>query len=222
MSHSLQKLQQVLKIDAICCRKHPPYTKCDKLEELIRVKFYQRLDQSQFTLDSFTKELVSNASAQLFLDNTLSSFTNFSPHQLMLERQWEVSISQLCYQKVTKGKFIFLDENFSKSSELYQLESGFHPTFTDIVEALDTLIQKRHKYSESYISVKLSRRTQKVEIYLAKEGSGLAFFDADLKHIFGIIVGEEIIVMLRGKNLTNQNYDNLCIDSLMIYTDLIE
>ena len=60
-------------------------------------------------MESFTIELVSNASAQLFPDITLSSFTNFLQ-----------------------------------------------------------------------FTVKVSRRTQKVEIYLANEGSGLAFFITDL------------------------------------------
>ena len=45
-------------------------------------------------MDSFTKELVSNASGQLFPDNTLSFFTNFLPEQLNLEGQWEVAMSE--------------------------------------------------------------------------------------------------------------------------------
>ena len=36
-------------------------------------------------MDSFTIELVSNASEELFPDNTLSSFTNFLPEQVNLE-----------------------------------------------------------------------------------------------------------------------------------------
>ena len=38
-------------------------------------------------MDSFTIELVSNASGELFPDNTLSSFTNFLPEQVNLEGQ---------------------------------------------------------------------------------------------------------------------------------------
>ena len=33
-------------------------------------------------MDSFTTELVSNASGELYPDNTLSSFTNFLPEQI--------------------------------------------------------------------------------------------------------------------------------------------
>ena len=51
----------------------------------------------------------------------------------------------------------------------------------------------------------MSRRTQKNEIYLAKEGSGLALFSTDLEHIAGTTAGSEVVVMLRGMDLTNQN-----------------
>ena len=61
-------------------------------------------------MESFTIELVSNASAQLFPDNTLSSFTNFLTEQLNLDGQWEVAISETSYpsmyQNVTEGKFM--------------------------------------------------------------------------------------------------------------------
>ena len=67
-------------------------------------------------MESFTIELVSNASAQLFADNTLSSFTKFLAEQLNLHGQWEVEISKISYpsmyQYVTEGKFMFLTNNF--------------------------------------------------------------------------------------------------------------
>ena len=66
-------------------------------------------------MDSFTIELVSNASSELFPDNTLSSFTNFLPDQVNLEGQWEVAISEISYpsmyQNNTDEKF-FLRRNF--------------------------------------------------------------------------------------------------------------
>ena len=67
-------------------------------------------------------------------------------------------------------------------------------------------------------------RTQEVEIYLTNDGFGLAFFNADLGHIFGFNVGNEFEVMLRGKGPHKPQiaYNNVCIHSFMIYTDLIE
>ena len=80
---------------------------------LSAVNFIRKFDQSHLTMESFTIELVSNASAQLFPDNTLSSFTNFLTEQLNLDGQWEVAISEKSYpsmyQNVTEGKFMFFD-----------------------------------------------------------------------------------------------------------------
>ena len=45
---------------------------------------------------------------------------------------------------------------------------------------MNTLIQERHNHSESFVTVKVSQRTQKVEVYLEIDGSGLAFFSTDL------------------------------------------
>ena len=144
-------------------------------------------------MESFTIELVSNASAQLFPDNTLSSFINFLPEQLSLEGQWEVANSKISnpsmYQNVTEGKFMFFDKKFSKSSEFYLLEPGLYPSNTDIVEAMNTLIQRRHNHSEICITVKVSGRKQKNEKYFANERSGPAFFSTDLRHISGSNAG---------------------------------
>ena len=116
-------------------------------------------------MQSFTVELVSNASEQLFPDNTLSSFTNFLKEQLKLDGQWEVAISETSYpsmyQSVTEGKFMFFNKNISKSSDFYYLEPGLYPSIRNIVEAMNTLIQKRHNHSEICITVKVSRKTQK-------------------------------------------------------------
>ena len=76
-------------------------------------------------MESFTVDLVSNASAQLLPDNTLSSFTNFLPEQLNLDGQRGVAISEISYpsmyQNVTEGKFMFFDKILSKSVDFYYL-----------------------------------------------------------------------------------------------------
>ena len=91
-------------------------------------------------------ELVSNGSGELFPDNTLSSFTNFLPEQINLEGQWEVAISEISYpsmyQNITEGYFNFFDEKLSKSTSTYNLEPGLYTSITDIVEAMNALIQK--------------------------------------------------------------------------------
>ena len=125
---------------------------------------------------------------------------------------------------VTEGKFMFFDRKLSKSSEFDYLEPGLYLSITDFVEAMNILIQERHNHNENCIKVEVSRRTQKVEIYLANKRSGLAFFSTDQGHIFGSIVGNEFREMLRGKGPHKPEfaYDLVRIYSLMIYTDLIE
>ena len=59
-------------------------------------------------MDSFTIELISNASFNFYPNNSLSSLKkNFLPEQIHLKGKWEVAISKLLYpslyQSVTEG-----------------------------------------------------------------------------------------------------------------------
>ena len=51
---------------------------------------------------------------------------------------------------------MFSDEKFSIPSEFF-LEPGLHPSITDIIEAMNDLIQQRHNHSENSITVEVSR-----------------------------------------------------------------
>ena len=159
-------------------------------------------------MESFTIELVSNESEQLFHVNTLSSFTNFLPEQLNLEGQWRLQFRKYpthhC-KKMSGRENLFFDKKLSKWPEFYYLEPGFYHSIMNIVEVTNSLIQEKHNHSERCITVEVSRRTQKVEIYLANEGTGLEFVSTDLGHSFGSDFSKEFGVMLRGEgHLTNQ------------------
>ena len=119
---------------------------------------------------------------------------------------------------------MFFDKKLLTSSDFYYLEPGLYPSITDIVEAMNNFIQARHKHIKICITVKVSQRTQKVDIYRANEGSGLAFLSTDLGHVLGSNVGNEFGVMLRGKGAHKTEFadDIVHIHSLMIYTDRIE
>ena len=179
-------------------------------------------------MDSITIELVSNASGELFPDNTLSFFTNFLPEQVKLEGQWEVAISEIyypsMYRNITEEYFKFFEEKLSKSTSTYNLEPGLYTSITDIVAAMNTLIQRKNNHNETCITVKVSRRTQKVVIMLANDSTGLAFCSTDLCRIFGNNVGNQFGVLMKGKSPHEQQlaYDIVRIPSLMIYSDLVE
>ena len=121
--------------------------------------------------------LVSNASAQLVPDNTLSSFTNLLPEQLNPEGQREVAISETSYpsmyQNVTQGQLMFSNKMLS---EFFYLEPRLYFSIAKIVEAMNTLLQERRNHNENCFTVKVSQRTKKVEIYLEIAEYGLAFF----------------------------------------------
>ena len=179
-------------------------------------------------MDSFTIELVFNASGELFPDNTLNSSTIFLPEQVNLEGQWEGAISVISYpsiyQNITEGKFKFFDAKLSKSATTYNLEPGLYTSISDIVETMNTLIQERNDHNETCITVKISRRKEKVVILLANDTSSLAFCSTNLGHIFGNNVGNEFRVLMIGKGPHESEcaYDIVCIHSLMIYSNIVK
>ena len=165
-------------------------------------------------MESFTIELVSNASGELFTDNTLSSFTNFLLEQLNLEAQLEVAISKICYpsmyQNIAEVSFKFFDEKLSHYTSTYNLEPGLKYSIADIVEAMNMLIREKNNHNETCITVKVFGRTQKVVIMLANDASELAFCGTGLGHIFGNNVRSEFRVLMIGRGLHEPKRVQLC------------
>ena len=117
---------------------------------------------------------------------------------------------------------MFADKKLSNPSEFYHLEPGLCPSFTDIVEAMNTLIQKRHYHNESCNTVGVSRRTQKNEIWLTDEGSGLAFYSMEKGLILRSNAGNEFGKKLREKRPHKPfAYYIVGIHFLILHTDLI-
>ena len=89
---------------------------------------------------------------------------------------------------------------------------------------MNTLIQERNNHRATCITIKLSRVTQKVKVYVANEESSLAIFSTDLGHIFGGDVRNDLRILMRGKGSHEPTfvYDIVRIHSLMIYTDIVE
>ena len=128
------------------------------------------------------------------------------------------------YQNITEGKFKIIDEKLSKSTTTYNLEPSLYTSITDIVEAMNTVIQEKNNHYETCITVKVSRRTQKVVIMLANDTSRLAFCSTNLGHIFGNNVGNEFGVLMIGKGPHGPEFahDIVRMHLLIIYTDLVE
>ena len=142
--------------------------------------------------------------------------------------QCKVAISWISYpsryQNITEGKFKFFDEKLSKSTSTYNLEPGLYTSITDTVEAMNTLIQERNNHNDNCITVKVSRRMQKVVTILANDTSGFAFCSTFLGHIFVNKMGNIFGVLLIGKGPHEPEfaYDIDRIPSQMIYSNLVE
>ena len=97
-----------------------------KDKSFFKLNFYRSA-----VMDSFTIELVSNASFICYPNRNLSSFTNFLPEQIHLKGEWEVAISI----------FTFVDgrESSEEKSKVVQMhiEPRLYPSFVDIVVAMN-------------------------------------------------------------------------------------
>ena len=162
---------------------------------LSKVNFIKTSWSKSFNNGIVYNRVVFIASAQLFPDNTLSSFKNFLPEQLNLEGKVEVAISEISYpslyQNVTAGKFIFLIKLVQRRWKL----TIWNPIFT----LPWTPAFKKNTITAKAVSQFKCLGERKNEIYLENERSGFAFFSTELGHIFGSKIGNEFVVMLRGK-----------------------
>ena len=135
------------------------------------VNFIKRNDQSHLTMESFTIELASNASAQLFRDNTLNFFANVISELLNLEGQWDDAISEVSYpsmyQNVRDG--FFSNKKLSKLSEYYHPEPVLYPSVTNFAEALKFSIKKGTTTGKLYRSESVSKNAKKMRFTLQLE-----------------------------------------------------
>ena len=187
-------------------------------------------------MDSFTIELVSNASFNCYPNNSLSSFTNFLPEQIHLKGEWEVAISEISYpclyQNVTEGNFTFVDGRESpeekRKIQPMHVEPGLYPSKVDIVVAMNDKVRKRigaQKYEYNGIYVSVDKITQKVAVHLPEDQSVFIIQSADLSHIFGCDLEQNqtgVIMKGKGPHYPQYSYDIIRIHSLMIYCDIIE
>ena len=64
---------------------------------------------------------------------------------------------------------------------------------------MNILIQERNNHRDNCITIKNSRVTQKVKVYLANEESSLAIYSTDLRHTFGGDLRNDSGILMRGK-----------------------
>ena len=96
-------------------------------------------------MNSFSIELVSNASCNYWPKNSHISVTKFQPEQGDFKEEWALAFSVVSYpllhQNVTEVKFILIDGRESSKGkrkiEPINKEPGLYPSFVDIVVAIN-------------------------------------------------------------------------------------
>ena len=87
--------------------------------------------ESQLTMDSFLIDMVANASAQLFIEDTLNNSKNSLPEHLNLEAQWAPAISETTkpslYKTLPTKKLWFLKKELSKMVKILLSRTQFLP-----------------------------------------------------------------------------------------------
>ena len=84
------------------------------------------------------------------------------------------------YQKFAEGIACMLTKNFQMCQKFKNLETGLHLSVRSMVEAINTLNEKKYKASKICITVKVSRGLQKIEMYLAKKKDWCCIFQCAL------------------------------------------
>ena len=89
---------------------------------------------------------------------------------------------------------------------------------------MNTPIQETNNHRDTCITIKISRVTQNVKVYLAKEKPSLAIFSSDSGLILGGDVRTDLGILMRWKGSHEPTfaYEIVRIHSLMIYTDIVE
>ena len=124
-------------------------------------------------MDSFTVELVSNASFNCYPKSSLSSFTNFLPEQIPLKGEREVAFSEISYLSLYQNvnEFTFVDGRESSEERKIQpmhIEPGLYPSIVDIVVAMNDKVRKRisaQKFEYNGIYLWVHKITQKIAIH---------------------------------------------------------
>ena len=142
-------------------------------------------------MNSFTVELLSNASFDCHQNNSLSYFTNFLPEQINLEREWEDAITELShpslYQNITEEKLFYLEEATpnTKPLDYYTLDPGLYPSISDIGNEINKKFRECEKSEKAPFRIHVNKITQRISLILPNENSFLVIFSADLCHVFG-------------------------------------
>ncbi len=142
----------------------------------------------------FTVHLVSNASANIFSDNTLSSFINVLPRTINFKGQWEVALAEMVHSGIlnnvteTKAKLYIpitnTDGTWSPKYR-YQVESfDITPGVYESVDELLTHIRERCYLAKNDFTWTVNQQNGKIS-FVMKWGHFFSFPTDNIPNILG-------------------------------------
>lgn len=172
-------------------------------------------------MNSFTVELVSNASCRYFPTNSLSSFTNVFPESFDLEGEWEVALTEMSfpnmYQNITNGNYFL---RYPDGNAYFTLRSGRYSSVQEVIDEMNFQVEMCLKLKKSVINATFDPRNLSISFTLPSEKYSLRVLDDDLANVLGL--QKEFPYDGKGKHYSRMSTDLARFHSLMVYCDIVD
>ena len=181
-------------------------------------------------MKSFILEVVSNASMDVYPNNTLSSFINFLPEPINLDDKndgtWEVALMEIAhptwYFNVSQGKFWYRPHKESAIFEI-TIRKGLYKNIESVlIEMINAITYEEKMWGEQVsnsLQMKVDSFTKKILFEFSHDSAVLNLASLDLANILGFSSTCLIPGTLKESHLP---YDVQRIHTIMVYTNLIE
>ena len=139
--------------------------------------------------NEFTIDLLSNASMNVFNENTIASFRNQLSKPIYLQGEWQVALTSLSLpsniNNVDSGEIVVyskssaeLDASIKQSVQLRKIGTGIYNSWEDLVSEIDRIAKLEQFYR------RFDKVTQKLKFTFGKN-EGWSFQDNDIPSILG-------------------------------------
>ena len=132
------------------------------MANFIRTNLFSNDDHN--TMNTRIIELVSNASFDIYPNNTLSAFSNFLAESIELRGQWEVALAEISYpclyNNITEGTFTYVYKRIHSGKQLWdneklKLPSGMYNTIDEVIEEIDKVSSKARPKDKMTMTAKV-------------------------------------------------------------------
>ena len=139
--------------------------------------------------NDFTIDLLSNASMDVFNENTMASFRNHISQPIHLQGEWQVALTSLSFpsiiNNVNSGEIVVytnssadLDASINRSGQLRKIRTGIYNSWEDLVSEI-VRIAKLKQFDRRFDKV-----TQKLTLKFGKN-EGLSSQDNEIPSFLG-------------------------------------